>query len=178
MDRILEIQFPFFRRNAVDPFVIPEINHADLPFFLDFQKCFHHLCVRIGIILWVSVEHDPAVPRFFCIRNDVLDRTADGFDIEAVQITGFRNFAERAVARCIVRGKLADKQIHLTLRVEIVAHALDVGILTVINQCCSIDRFFDADTTVFFRYVLRERIVVGRKSLRHGRSQEDNRLSF
>ena len=41
-----------------------------------------------------------------------------------------------------------------------------------------VDRFFDADTTVFFRYVLRERIVVGRKSLRHGRSQEDNRLSF
>ena len=136
------------------------------------------LCVRIGIILWVSVEHDPAVPRFFAYAMMYFDRTADGFDIEAVQITD-SEISPSGLLR--VASFVESWQINrstLTLRVEIVAHALDVGILTVINQCCSIDRFFDADTTVFFRYVLRERIVVGRKSLRHGRSQEDNRLSF
>ena len=178
MNRILKIQFSFFRGNTVDSFVIPEIDHTDLPFFLNFQKRLYHLRVRLGIILWIRIEHHRAMPRFFCICNDILNRAADSFDIEALQIAGFRNFTERAVACCIVSGQLADKKIHLLLWIKPVAHTLDIGILTIINQRGSVDRFFDAGTAVFLRYVLRKRIVVGSKALRHGGSQKYNCFSF
>ena len=42
---------------------------------------------------------------------------------------------------------------------QAVAHTLDIGILTIINQRGSVDRFFDAGTAVFLRYVLRKELL-------------------
>lgn len=94
-----------------------------------------------------------------------------------LQIAGFRNFTERAVACCIVGRQLADKR-STCCWIKLVTHALDVGILAIINQRGSVDCFLDAGTAVFLRYVLRKRIVVGSKALRHGGSQKYNCFPF
>ena len=103
---VIHIIIISFSIDAVQFRIVVEVNHADTPFFLQFQHSSDHGAILCAILVASGIEDHGAVPGFLCIPDDKFLGAGNGFCIKVRLIKALADLAQFFLRCCIVGGKL------------------------------------------------------------------------